>query len=61
MKPRKRLIRAVSNLQVEAEQVIASFNSWAKELDRRNRSGEFGKWPWQKQYGLWPWQRKRKP
>ena len=34
--------------------------SWATDLDRRSREGEFGKWPWQKDYGLWPWQRRRK-
>jgi hypothetical protein len=34
---------------------------WARDIDQRNRTGEFGKWPWQQDYGLWPWQRKRKP
>ena len=36
------------------------FVAWAAELDRRSRTGDFGKWPWQKDYGLWPWQKRRK-
>ena len=45
---------------VAVGEMISRFNAWAKDLDRRNRSGEFGKYPWQKQHGLWPWQRRRK-
>lgn len=33
------------------EDRIARFNAWAKELDRQNKSGRFGKYPWQKHYG----------
>jgi len=40
--------------------LLERFTAWSKELDRRSRSGEFGKYPWQEQYGLWPWQRRRK-
>lgn len=35
------------------------FIAFGADVERRNRSGEFGKWPWQKDYGLWPWQRRR--
>jgi hypothetical protein len=40
--------------------LIERFQAWAKDVDRRNRAGDFGKYPWQKDYGLWPWQRRRR-
>ncbi len=39
--------------------LIERFNVWAQNVDERNQSGDFGKWPWQQDSGLWPWQRKR--
>lgn len=36
------------------------FITFSEGVDRRNKAGEFGKWPWQKDYGLWPWQRRRR-
>jgi hypothetical protein len=40
-------------------QVPDRFQAWAENLNRRNESGEFGRWPWQDDYGLWPWQRRK--
>jgi hypothetical protein len=37
------------------------FQKFATDMEKRERAGEFGKWPWQRDYGLWPWQRRRKP
>lgn len=39
---------------------LQRFEAWAKDVDRRSKEGEFGKWPWQEDYGFWPWQRKRR-
>jgi hypothetical protein len=42
------------------DELIRRFTVWARDVDERNRRGDFGKYPWQKDYGLWPWQRKRR-
>jgi hypothetical protein len=49
-----------SNVSSMLKELSERFQRWAQNVDKRNRSGEFGKYPWQKDYGLWPWQRRRK-
>jgi hypothetical protein len=49
-----RFLKEVLNFYAER------FKLYGNEMDRKNRAGDFGKYPWQKDYGLWPWQRRRK-
>jgi hypothetical protein len=39
---------------------VNRFQKFATEVERNEKAGKFGKWPWQEDYGLWPWQRRRK-
>jgi hypothetical protein len=43
-------MRHIREMRRLIDQTLTDFHTWAAELDRRNRQGDFGKYPWQKQY-----------
>lgn len=57
---REALIEITRELRVALDEIGARFVAFSENANRRNREGDFGKYPWQRDYGLWPWQRRRK-